>query len=140
MAVKKKVAKKKPKGLKFYINKMDKYFHRYIRLKGTNEEGYGTCYTCDNPLEFKKGQCGHFMGRENKSTRWNEDNAKLQCSRCNAWGQGQQFRFSLKLGMTKAKKLLKLSEQAWTTTIPEYEVLIAYWKDKCEKEEAKKTW
>ena len=140
MTTKKKVVKKKPKGLKFYINKLDKFYHRYIRLRDTDENGIGKCITCDVTLEFKKGQCGHFMGRENKSTRWNEDNAKLQCSRCNAWGQGQQFRFSLKLGTTEAKRLLKLSEKPWKTTIAEYEVLIAYWKEKCENEESKKVW
>jgi hypothetical protein len=140
MPVKKKVVKKKPKGLKYYITKMDTYFHKYIRLRDTDSEGYGQCYTCDVPLEFKKTQAGHFIGRAFKSTRWNETNVKIQCARCNGFMEGRQFEFSLKLGMDLAKGLLAKSKQAWTTTIPEYEVLIAYWKDKCEKEEAKKTW
>ena len=69
MTVKKKVVKKKPKGLKYYVTKMDTYFHRYIRLKNTDKEGKGECYTCETPLEFKRSQCGHFMGREHKATR-----------------------------------------------------------------------
>ena len=142
MAVKKKVTKKKPKkkGLKYWVNKTDKYFHRYIRLVNTDEEGKGNCYTCDTPLEFKRGQCGHFIGREYKSTRWMESNCKLQCSRCNLWGQGKQFEFSLKLGMKLAKKLLARSKRPWVKTEEEYDVLSKYWKEKCEHEESKKVW
>ena len=140
MTVKKKVVKKKPKGLKYYVTKMDTYFHRYIRLKNTDKEGKGECYTCETPLEFKRSQCGHFMGREHKATRWDERNAKLQCARCNSWGQGQQFKFSLKLGMKLAKGLLSRSTMLWKKTPEEYMVLIAYWKEKCEYEESKKVW
>jgi hypothetical protein len=137
--MKKKVTKKKPKGLKFYINKMDKYYHRYIRLRDTDSEGKGKCITCEVPLDFKRIQAGHLIGREHKSVRWNELNTYGQCARCNCWGCGEQLRMALKVGLPLAKKLLKLSEKPWKTTPAEYEVLIAYWKEKCEAEEAKKT-
>jgi len=134
--------KKKPKkkGLKYWITRTDKYFHRYIRLKNTDKEGKGKCITCDVDLDFKQGQCGHFIGREHKSTRWMESNADLQCRRCNNWGQGRQFEFSLKLGMKLAKKLLARSKRPWVKTEEEYDVLADYWKKQCEHEESKKVW
>ena len=134
--------KKKPKkkGLKYWITKTDNYFHRYIRLRDTNEEGYGKCYTCDVPLEFKKTQAGHFINRSLKATRWDERNVKVQCARCNNWMEGRQFEFSLKLGMKLAKGLLSRSTMLWKKTEEEYAVLVAYWKEKCEKEESKKVW
>ena len=140
MTVKKKVVKKKPKGLKFYIGKLDKFYHRYIRLRDTDENGIGKCITCDVTLDFKRIQAGHLVGREHKSVRWNELNTYGQCARCNCWGCGEQLKMALKVGLPLAKKMLKLSEKPWKTTIAEYEVLIAYWKEKCENEESKKVW
>ena len=137
MAVKK---KPKKKGLKYWITKVDTHFHRYIRLKNTDKEGKGNCYTCDVPLEFKKTQAGHFIGRAFKSTRWMESNVKIQCARCNGFMEGRQFEFSLKLGMPLAKKLLARSKRAWVKTEEEYALLVAYWKEKCEYEESKKVW
>lgn len=137
MAVKK---KPKKKGLKYWINKVDKYFHRYIRLRDTNEKGYGNCYTCNVPLEFKKTQAGHFINRSLKSTRWDERNVKIQCARCNNWMEGRQFEFSLKLGMKLAKALLAKSNKIWNKTEEEYDVLAKHWKEQCEYEESKKTW
>ena len=58
MTAKKKVVKKKPKGLKFYIGKLDKFYHRYIRLRDTDENGIGKCITCDVTLDFKRIQAG----------------------------------------------------------------------------------
>jgi 5-methylcytosine-specific restriction endonuclease McrA len=140
MPVKKKVVKKKPKGLKYWITKMDTYFHKYIRLRDTDRDGYGTCYTCNVPLEYKKTQAGHFINRSLKATRWDETNVKIQCARCNNWMEGRQFEFSLKLGLKLSKALLAKSLMPWKVTEDEYAILVAYWKGKMEKEEAKKTW
>lgn len=134
--------KKKPKkkGLKYWITKTDKYFHRYIRLRDTNKDGRGNCYTCNIPLEFKKTQSGHFINRSLKATRWDERNVKVQCARCNNWMEGRQFEFSLKLGMKLAKELLAKSTNIWNKTEEEYDVISKYWKEKCETEESKKNW
>ena len=134
--------KKKPKkkGLKYWINKTDKYFHRYIRLRDTDKDGRGNCYTCNIPLEFKKTQAGHFINRSLKATRWDERNVKVQCARCNNWMEGRQFEFSLKLGMKLAKELLAKSTNIWNKTEEEYDVISKYWKEKCETEESKKNW
>jgi len=136
--MKKTIKKKKPKGLKYWINRVDKYFHRYIRLRDTDENGKGKCITCDVDLDFKRGQCGHLIGREFKSTRWLESNASLQCSRCNCWGQGRQLEFSLKVGLPLAKKLLARSKRPWVKTEEEYAELVQYWKGLMEEEESKK--
>ena len=54
--------------------------------------------------------------------------------------EGRQFEFSLKLGMKLAKGLLSRSTMEWKKSEEEYSVLVAYWKDKCEREESKKVW
>jgi hypothetical protein len=132
--------KKKPKGLKYWITKMDTYFHKYIRLRDTDEDGYGKCYTCDVSLEYKKTQAGHFINRSLKSTRWDERNVKIQCARCNNWMEGRQFEFSLKLGMKLSKDLLLKSLTPWNKTEKEYAVLVEYWKSRMEMEESKKAY
>jgi len=134
-----KAKKPKKKGLKYWITKVDNYFHRYIRLRDTDENGNGQCYTCDVPLDFKRTQAGHFINRSLKSTRWMESNVKVQCARCNNWMEGRQFEFSLKLGMPLAKKLLARSKQPWVKTEEEYAEIVKYWKDKCEEAESTKT-
>ena len=136
--MKKTIKKKKPKGLKYWINRVDKYFHRYIRLRDTDENGNGHCFTCNAALDFKRTQAGHFINRSLKATRWMESNVKVQCARCNNWMEGRQFEFSLKLGMPLAKKLLARSKQPWVKTEDEYAVIAQYWKEKMEEEEAKK--
>ena len=132
--------KKKPKGLKYWITKMDTYFHKYIRLRDTDADGYGNCYTCNSSLDYKKTQAGHFINRSLKSTRWDERNVKIQCARCNNWMEGRQFEFSLKLGMKLSKELLLKSLTPWNKTEEEYAVLVKYWKSKMEMEESKKAY
>ena len=139
MAVKKKVVKKKPKGLKYWITRLDKIFHRAIRMERTDKNGNGKCITCNVPLEFSKTSTGHFQSRSLKNTRWNPENVDVQCNRCNNWLEGQQFKFSLKLGMKKSLELMELSTITWKKTEDEYAELVKYWQERLDKAEATKT-
>ena len=134
-----KAKKPKKKGLKYWITKVDKYFHLYIRMRDTDKNGNCKCFTCDADLEFKRTQAGHFISRSLKATRWDERNVKVQCARCNNWMEGRQFEFSLKLGMKLSKGLLSRSTMTWNKTEEEYAELVQYWKDKLEKAQSTKT-
>lgn len=121
------------KGIKYWTNKVDKVFHRYIRLRDTNVHGYGECITCKTPLHFSKGQAGHFISRAHKLTRWDETNVHLQCARCNCWGGGEQFIYSKELDVMyyegKADELLRLSRGVAKFSEAEYEDMYLKFKE-----------
>ena len=44
-------------------DKLWKWFSIYIRLRDSDENGYGKCFTCGKIIFWKKGDCGHGIGR-----------------------------------------------------------------------------
>lgn len=87
--------------------KADKVFSEWIRKRDSvtyiqDEEGMskraGYCVTCNKlvPAEGKgTGHCGHFIPRGCKPTRYSEQNCALQCSYCNTYRFGEQYKFGL---------------------------------------------
>ena len=73
-----------------YLHKRAKfYFHKYIRLRDTDENGYGNCIATGKPLIFgtKEAQAGHyFAAGKYKSLEFNEDNVHLQSLQDNYYG------------------------------------------------------
>ena len=63
--------------------KLDIIFSKFIRLRDTDEYGYGECITCGERFHYREFECGHFRSRGHKTTRWREDNAHAQCFECN---------------------------------------------------------
>lgn len=76
----------------------DIYFSRYIRLKHS-EDGDCTCYTCGDIYPIKEIDNGHYMKREHKATRYEENNCKPQCKTCNGdiKHNGKQLEFRINL-------------------------------------------
>ena len=73
--------------------KLDKIFSEFIRLRDSDENGYGTCCTCGVPKFWREADNGHAVTRGDLATRFHEHNCMLQCKRCNMRG-GEQFLFS----------------------------------------------
>lgn len=95
------------------VQNLDKVFSEYIRRKDTNFHGETECYTCGKRDHWKKLQCGHFQSRRHYSTRWSIDNCKVQCSACNVFRAGEQYKFGLRLNKENGKDFTeKISEQA----------------------------
>jgi hypothetical protein len=73
--------------------KADKIFWEYIRkrdsIKTTLSPDKCVCVTCWETVD--NIQCGHFVTRASRSTRWQEQNASWQCPACNCWGWGRQY-------------------------------------------------
>lgn len=73
------------------INNADKWFSRFIRLK-YSQESNGTlfvkCCTCGAIRQPKNVDCGHYIKRQHKSTRYSELNCLPQCKPCNGYEQG----------------------------------------------------
>ncbi len=125
-------------GARAWTKRIDPPFHRFIRLRDTNKHGYGTCISCDKDIHFEEGDAGHFIPRQHKSTRWNEDNVNLQCKYCNQWEGGAQYAYSKSIGEDKAEELSILSKQVKKYSEEEYEDLYYYYKEKVEELEKKK--
>lgn len=100
---------KKP-SRKLLIKKLDTVFSEYIRRRYAKND-IAECVTCGKQDHWKKLQAGHFMSRKHYSTRWDEDNVQVQCSSCNVFRYGEQYKFSLYLGAEKSEELLVKSRE-----------------------------
>ena len=107
-------------GARAWTKRIDLVFQKWVRLRDTNEEGYGECCSCKKPLHYKEGNAGHFQPRQYRNTRWHEDNVRLQCVYCNRFEGGAQYAYAKFLGFDKADELEKLSRIKVTFTDEEY--------------------
>ena len=77
------------------VKKLDKIFSIWVRSKDADFHGYVDCYTCGVTKNWKyEIDAGHFMGRGKYATRWDEQNVKPQCKKCNGFRSGEQYLFS----------------------------------------------
>ena len=67
-----------------------KVFSEYIRLRDSDNNGIGRCFTCSFTADWKRFDAGHGIGRQHKSTKYYERNVHSQCKRCNGFEGGQQ--------------------------------------------------
>ena len=120
--------RKKPNRSKL-VKKLDVVFSKYIRLKDS-KNGIGTCVTCGKKDHWKNLQAGHFMSRKHYSTRWDENNVKIQCAACNVFRYGEQFLFSKYLGNNLSEELLDKSRRLVKFTNIELEEMILHYSNK----------
>jgi hypothetical protein len=125
----KKHSKNPTKGL---IIKADLWFSRYIRLRDK-----GVCITCGKKDDIKNMDCGHYISRLYKSTRWDEQNTACQCPADNRFHEGMKDVFALKLiEKYGADHLQNLNDRKNLTTklTPEYlERIIEIYKEKAKE-------
>tara|TARA_R100000734_G_C3313378_1_gene104664 strand:+ start:1013 stop:1417 length:405 start_codon:yes stop_codon:yes gene_type:complete len=111
---------------------LDKWFSLYIRLRNAYDGGIATCYTCGKQDDFRRLQCGHFQSRKYLATRWNEQNCQVQCSACNVFRYGEQWKFGEKLdadyGQNTSLDLYNLAKTTVKMSRVEYEQEIMYYK------------
>ena len=102
------------KHRKIKIITPDKWFSKFIRIRDAIENGYGPCITCGKWIYWKAGHCGHFATRNHVMTRFNEQNAHLQCIECNTFKSGEQAKHAIAIdklyGIGTAEVLIGLSE------------------------------
>lgn len=101
------------------VKKLDAVFSEYIRRRYAKND-IAECVTCGKQDHWKRLQAGHFMSRKHYSTRWDEDNVQVQCSGCNVFRYGEQYKFSLYLGQELADELHAKSNK--TVKIDTYEL------------------
>jgi hypothetical protein len=118
------------------IDKLDKIFSQYIRLR--ESKNYNSeCFTCGKVDHWKKLQNGHFMSRKHLSTRWDETNCQVQCAGCNVFRYGEQYKFSVglnnKYGDGTADAMLQKSRETLKIDNTELEAKIKYYQDLVER-------
>lgn len=120
------------------IKKADEIFSRYIRLKYL-KKGILKCFTCGKLGIMQEMDAGHFIGREHKTTRYDERNVHPQCQWCNRFKEGQKDEYALKLqekyGLTILSELNKLKHSFKQYTLKELEDLMTFWRSEIKRYE-----
>ena len=114
------------------IKKLDTIFSQFVRLRDTDEHGYGRCITCGDIFNYHDFDCGHFRSRRHNTTRWMEENAHAQCRECNqAEDIGAYMIAMLNLhGMDVAADIIEKSKSDYKFTKDEYKEMYQYYRAK----------
>tara|TARA_R110000796_G_scaffold100968_3_gene209729 strand:- start:108 stop:500 length:393 start_codon:yes stop_codon:yes gene_type:complete len=124
----------KKKSRKSLIKKLDTAFSQYIRRRFAANE-VAKCVTCGKEAHWKELQAGHFMSRKHYSTRWDETNVQVQCSGCNVFRYGEQYKFGIYLEQAydkgtaeelqaKSREITKFSDNELIALIEHYNKLL----------------
>ena len=100
----------KEKTHKQLIKELDKVYSIYIRSENA-VDNVAECYTCGKKENWKYMDCGHYISRKVKSTRWYKKNTKPQCKRCNVFMEGNKPTFALKLKKEYGSGILEELDQ-----------------------------
>lgn len=108
-------------------------FSIYVRLRDTDENGYGKCFTCGRWIHWKDGDCGHGIPRQFKPTMFDEKNNHLQCKPCNGFHGGKREVYKEEMNKRYGPQAWDLMEikakssyKKWSAF--EYEALVNHYK------------
>ena len=129
-----KFPKKKTTSIKKYQKLCDDIFSLFTRLRDSDENGYGNCFTCNRLGHFIKMDCGHFIKRQYLPTRYDEKNCNMQCKPCNHFEQGlnevYEKRINEKYGAETTKTLMIKKWNKSALYRFEYSLLIRHYQFK----------
>ena len=112
----------------------DKWFSLYIRLRDADENGMVKCVTCGKIAHYKEMDCGHFVTRNHKMTRFNEKNCNVQDTSCNQFKKGEQYLhgeyIDSKYGEGAAGNLMYIGKLPCKRTRTDFAYLIEEYKQK----------
>jgi hypothetical protein len=126
----------------YLIQKLDKIFSEFIRLRDSDNNGIIKCITSGKFMHWTEADCGHFMSRQHMSTRFHEQNCNAQGPGDNRFQSGKQFEHGLaidkKFGAGTAAKLHLESKFEMKYTAHELTAMISYYKAEVKKAERRK--
>lgn len=103
----------KEKSLQVLTKELDEVFSEFIRLRDS-ENGRVRCFICGIPVPWRSSQCGHFIDRDQMSTRFNELNCHAICEHCNCYDTNHHYNYersiSGKLGPNVVRALEYMSK------------------------------
>lgn len=80
--------KQSTKGKPDLVDKLDKFFSRYIRLRDAMSNGYFKCISCGKYKKLQQADNGHYINRKHMKLRFSEINCNAQCRDCNRFDEG----------------------------------------------------
>lgn len=75
------------------VDKADKQFSRYIRLRDAIPGGAFKCISCGQFKRIEQADCGHFHSRKHMATRFDERNAHAECRACNRFSADHLIKY-----------------------------------------------
>lgn len=114
------------------VDKLDRIFSQYIRLRDVMPNGYFRCISCGKIKPYEQSDCGHFFSRKHMATRFDEDNCNSECKGCNRFSAdhliGYQVNLIRKIGQDRYERLVwrHNSTKKWCDF--ELKELIKYYK------------
>ena len=118
------------------IKKLDTIFSKFIRLRDTDEYGYGKCFICGETFHYDELECGHFRSRRNLGTRWYSDNAHAQCHECNTRDDAAEQMIAMvhtEYGMDNAAEIIRLSKGIAKFTKEDYKEMYKFLQAKAKE-------
>jgi len=124
----------KPKTHAKLKKDLDAVFSKYIRWYYADDNGMVQCYTCGQVKPVKQMQNGHFQSRRHTSTRFEINNCRPQCVKCNMFAQGEQYLFGqllkAEIGEEAVEEIIALSRKSVKYSKADLEYLIDLYKQK----------
>jgi hypothetical protein len=115
------------------IRKLDGIFSEFIRRRDADKNGVCRCCTCGTMKPWKEMHAGHFVGREARNTRWEEQNVHAQCPSCNTFHEGRKPEYALflmeKYGPDIVFRLVAAGKRARRFRPIELEALILHYQE-----------
>ncbi len=133
--------KKKPGGngatLPAIVDRLDKAFSRYIRLRDAMPGGTFRCISCGRIKPVAQADCGHYHSRRHMATRFDEDNCHAECRACNRFSAehliGYRLNLIRKIGQQRVDLLAVKASGAKKWSHFELEQLIRYYKAQADR-------
>jgi len=119
-----------------YLKTADSNFSKFIRLRDADENGMIHCISCGRLVFWKNADAGHFIKRQHKALRFNEQNTNGQCKKCNCFEQGNDTMYAVGLVKKYGKNIINELYTAKNETIHlgefELKVIAEHYKEKFE--------
>ena len=75
------------------VDKADRQFSRFIRLRDAIPGGAFRCISCGQFKRIEQADCGHFHSRKHMATRFDELNAHAECRACNRFSADHLIKY-----------------------------------------------
>lgn len=136
--------KPKKQSIPTLVRKLDEVFSKYIRLRDSRPFGYKAfrCISCGQVKPYDQMDCGHFIGRKNMATRFDENNCHGECRSCNRFSADHmiyyQRNLEQKIGVDKVDMIVARGHSTKKWTSWELEILITHYKEEVKRMEAER--
>ena len=114
------------------IVRLDSLISIYVRSKDAKTGSFVKCYTCGEYHNFSEIECGHFIERRHKAVRFDLNNLRPQCKKCNNEKRGNlvvyEEKLKAELGEQKFNELIALGRTTKHWSQFEIDALISMFK------------